>query len=86
MTSADIARYEQLKIFLKSYDITQLAIAKKLNVRQQTVNGILRRETMQPPYHKILIDLGLPSALLPVPLDRPVGRPVKIPRWPALNP
>lgn len=84
MTTTQTARYEQLKAWLEGYNITQQAIADKLNIRQQAVYLLLSGETMPTGHHAKLIALGFPENLLPMALDKPKGRPAKEPRWPAL--
>lgn len=78
-------RYRELRAWLEDHDITFPAIAERIGMSTSGARAICRAKTCRTQHHVALLALGFPCELLPKPLDRPVGRPPKIPRFPGLE-
>ena len=75
-------RYERLLVWMGDHDITFQATGEQLGVDGATVRFACQGATCPMSHHMKLLELGFPSELLPEALDKPRGRPRKVPKFP----
>lgn len=78
------SRYIRRCEWMNEHRITYVAIGEQLGISATAVSRMLYSETMPVKRHQQMLALGFPDDMLPVPFDRPRGRPKNVPIFPGL--
>lgn len=74
-TPVVLPRSLRLRMWMTEHNITYQDMAEQLGIAKQAAQNFLTRDCMPVRYHEKCVVLGVPVELLPMPFDKPSGRP-----------